>query len=70
VFTVRFSLLFTQHRQEAFNSLSALKPWQNLSSGLSCYRRQSCVPSLSCDHFNEFGQRQKRFNSAFASRGI
>jgi len=40
-----------QHRQEAAESLPALKPWRHLSIRLSCYRchsqqSKSCVPNF------------------------
>jgi len=53
-----FSLQFTQRKQEATNSLPALKLWQYLSIRLNCYRHYSqlsnwYVPTLSCDQFNQ-----------------
>jgi len=55
-----FSLQFTQCKQEANNSLPALKPWQNSfmhveMSHCRCHGKlsRSCVPNLSCDHFDQ-----------------
>jgi len=55
---LRFSLQFTQRKQEAAKSLPAVKPWQYLSIRLSCYRHhsqlsKSSVLNLSCDQFNQ-----------------
>jgi len=58
---LEFSLQFTQCRQEAANSMPALKSWQHSSMHpqLSHYCRRHgqlsrlCVPNVSCDHFKQ-----------------
>jgi len=58
VLLLGFSLQLTHCKQEAANSLPALKQWQYLSIRLNCYRNHSelskpWVPNLSCDQFNQ-----------------